>query len=111
MVSSKVFLLAVLSCAAPALAVEKPTLYSEAPCRGISQTIEPNENCTIVSADLKGKVSGATVPEALICNFYKDEKCEDPVIVGLEDPGVCDFDEFEATNKTVAVVCSKSETN
>lgn len=75
MISSKLLLLTALSCAVPSLAAQKVNilpkrnihlfahtilttivfqviLYSEEPCTGIAEAIEPNNKCTVVPATL-----------------------------------------------------------
>lgn len=67
------------------------------------------------------KVNGAKVPEGVVCDFYtqvfcysyhgseltlrSDEKCREPLWIGMEDPGTCDFGELEIENKSVSVHC------
>lgn len=37
--------------------------------------------------------------------LYSDEKCQEPLWIGMEDPGDCSFSELEIQNKTVSVHC------
>ena len=37
--------------------------------------------------------------------MYSDEKCKEPLWIGMEDPGTCGFSELEIENKAVSVRC------
>ncbi|KAJ5111976.1 hypothetical protein N7532_000021 [Penicillium argentinense] len=102
MVSYKFLTLAIVSCVAPALAAEKVTLYSQEPCTGDLTQIEPNNKCTLIPETLKGKVTGVKVPEDIVCNFYKDEKCVEPILYSVEDPGICKFSEWDTADQKVS---------
>ncbi|KAE8402205.1 hypothetical protein BDV37DRAFT_253041 [Aspergillus pseudonomiae] len=113
MVSSKFIALAIFSCMAPALAAENVTLYSEEPCTGETALIQPNNKCTLVPEALAGKVVGVKVPEDIVCNFYKDEKCKEPILYSVEDPGICTFSEWDTddqkvSNLSASVLCFDS---
>ncbi|KAE8345053.1 hypothetical protein BDV24DRAFT_126198 [Aspergillus arachidicola] len=113
MVSSKFLTLALISCVVPALAVEKPTIYSQEPCTGESAEIEPNNKCTPVPDTLKGKVTAVKIPEDIVCNFYKDKNCAEPILYSVEDPGICKFSEWDmdgqkVSNQSASVLCFDS---
>jgi hypothetical protein len=41
---------------------------------------------------------------------FSDVKCQDPLWISMEDPGVCSFSELEIKDKAVAVLCYDSTT-
>ncbi|KAJ6088036.1 hypothetical protein N7499_004218 [Penicillium canescens] len=71
MVSSKVLSLAIFSFVVPALGLDPAIIWSEEPCNGESAQIPANNQCTLVPASLVGKVTAVTIPEDVVCNFFK----------------------------------------
>ncbi|QPG94677.1 hypothetical protein C2857_006709 [Epichloe festucae Fl1] len=98
-------LFAVLSCAAGVLSLDSAVVYSEESCKGATQVIEPDGECNLLNDDLSRRARGAKVPENVVCDFYDDKSCSQPLWIGMEDPGSCNFAEFEIENKAVSVVC------
>ncbi|KAK5798691.1 hypothetical protein VI817_004981 [Penicillium citrinum] len=61
----------------------------------------------------KGKVTGVKVPEDIVCNFYKDDKCDQPILYSVEEPGICTFSEWDTddqkvANESVSILCFNS---
>ncbi|KHN97017.1 uncharacterized protein MAM_05126 [Metarhizium album ARSEF 1941] len=107
------------------LLVDKATVYLEEACRGKAYTITANDKCTQLPEDWyefskatlltewqlmrdafrRRKINGAKIPEGVVCDFYIDEKCQQPLWIGMEDPGTCSFSELEIGNQAVSVHC------
>ncbi|OAA71702.1 hypothetical protein LEL_08937 [Akanthomyces lecanii RCEF 1005] len=102
---STLAMMVMLSTGGTALVVEKAKLYSEDACGGRAYTVNPDDTCTLLPRILQKKVNGAKVPEGVVCDFYTDEKCKEPLWIGMEDPGTCGFSELEIENKAVSVHC------
>ncbi|KAF9890436.1 hypothetical protein FE257_005841 [Aspergillus nanangensis] len=112
MVSSKVIVLAIFSCVSPALTVEKVTLFSQEPCAGDQAMIQPDNRCTLVPQILTGKVAGVKIPADIVCNFYKDENCNEPILYSVEDD-ICKLSEWDTEdqkvgNVTASILCFDS---
>ncbi|KAJ5093920.1 hypothetical protein N7456_009781 [Penicillium angulare] len=107
MLSYKVLALALLSYSAQAVAAAKPpaTLYTEEPCQGETFEVAADNKCVLLPENLQKHINGVKVPEDVVCDFYSDEKCDEPLLIGVEDPGICKFSEWEIENKTVSVHC------
>ncbi|OAA48407.1 hypothetical protein NOR_01657 [Metarhizium rileyi] len=103
--SSLLSILAAVTATAKSLIVEKAIVYSKEPCEGEWQTINPDDKCTLLPANLRGIVNGAKVPEGVVCDFYTDDQCEEPLWIGMEDPGTCSFSELEIGNQAKSVHC------
>ncbi|QLI65178.1 uncharacterized protein G6M90_00g021220 [Metarhizium brunneum] len=84
---------------------QQATVYSEERCKGKAYTIKPDGKCTLLPGDLTGKINGAMVPEGVVCDFYIDKKCNEPLWIGMEDPGTCNFSELEIGNQAKSVHC------
>ncbi|KAM3438600.1 hypothetical protein MY4824_003139 [Beauveria thailandica] len=93
------------SCRATSLIVEKATFYSEEACKGRAYTVDPDDKCTLLPSQWQKRITGAHIPEGVVCDFYNDEGCEQPLWMGMEDPGTCDFSELEIEKKAVSVHC------
>ncbi|KAE8329960.1 hypothetical protein BDV39DRAFT_202540 [Aspergillus sergii] len=110
MVSSKILSLAVFSFVGPALAQGYATIYSQEPCTGESAQIPANKLCTPVPLSLYHKVTAVSVPENVVCEFYKDLLCLDPLLNSVEDPGICKFSEWDTndgqiSNQALSILC------
>ncbi|KAJ5928900.1 hypothetical protein N7466_007856 [Penicillium verhagenii] len=60
--------------------------------------------------DRRKNINGARVPEDVVCDFYTDDKCQEPLWIGMEsseDDSDCSFSDpsLEIQNKTVSVHC------
>ncbi|KAE8141794.1 hypothetical protein BDV38DRAFT_278577 [Aspergillus pseudotamarii] len=113
MVSSKSLSLALLSFMVPALALDPATIWSKEPCTGESAEIPSDNKCTPVPEPLAGKVTAVTVPENVVCNFFRDENCQEPILYSVEDPGICTFSEWDVndnkvSNESASVQCYDS---
>ncbi|KAJ5646748.1 hypothetical protein N7490_003120 [Penicillium lividum] len=98
-----------LSCTANAAGAAKPpaTLYSKEPCTGKEIKIKADNTCVLLPLELRKNINGAKVPEDVVCDYYTDEKCQEPLWIGMEDGDYCNFSgpELEIQNKTVSVHC------
>ncbi|KAJ5548205.1 hypothetical protein N7513_005439 [Penicillium frequentans] len=106
MMSYKVLALALLSCTVSAATNKDPaTLYSQEKCSGKEIEIKADNTCVLLPVGSRKNINGAKLPEDVVCDFYTDEKCQEPLWIGMEDPGDCSFSELEIQNKTVSVHC------
>ncbi|KAF4766230.1 hypothetical protein HAV15_010583 [Penicillium sp. str.  len=113
MISSKTLSLTAFFFVVPALALDPAIIWSQEPCDGESAEIPANNQCTPVPASLVGKVTAVTVPEDVVCNFFKDGNCQEPILYSVEDPGVCNFshwdtDDNKVSNMSASIQCYDS---
>ncbi|OOQ87663.1 hypothetical protein PEBR_16014 [Penicillium brasilianum] len=111
MIARNFFVATALSCATFALADVKPAiLFSQEPCKGKSLDIKADNGCVLLPVDLRKNINGADLPTDVVCNFFTDEKCDNPLYIGMEDPGTCFFSDpdVDIANKTVSVQCYDS---
>ncbi|EJP64627.1 uncharacterized protein BBA_06621 [Beauveria bassiana ARSEF 2860] len=104
---STLAMMVMFSCRATSLIVEKASLYSKEACKGRAYTVEPDDKCKLLPSQWQKSITGAHIPEGVVCDFYNDERCEAPLWIGMEDPGTCDFSELEIEKQAVAK-CSLS---
>ncbi|OAQ68864.1 hypothetical protein VFPPC_13746 [Pochonia chlamydosporia 170] len=100
-----ILMAAVLSAAANSQALGKAFLYSKESCEGTEHKVEPNDKCTLLPESLRRKINGAKVPKDVVCDFYTDEHCKEPLLIGMEEPGECSFSEYDIENRAVSVHC------
>ncbi|KAK8932255.1 hypothetical protein VCV18_000789 [Metarhizium anisopliae] len=65
---------------------QQATVYSEERCKGKAYTIKPDGKCTLLPEDF-------------------DKRCMEPLWIGMEDPGTCNFSELEIGNQAKSVHC------
>ncbi|KAJ5287460.1 hypothetical protein N7478_003146 [Penicillium angulare] len=108
MLSYKILVLALLSYGAKNVVAAKPpaTLFTEETCLGDSFEVAADGKCVLLPENLQKDISAAEVPEDVVCDFYTDEKCNEPLWIGMEGEDKCmSFSPLEISNKTVSVHC------